>query len=87
MIIWVVLTVVLLILVPVVLKRMKVPEYSTYTAPKILGKVGDLVKSLFNLGDIIKQSQQNSEYRGEFYENINPSNTTPQPISNDAYSL
>jgi hypothetical protein len=63
MIIGVILTIVLLFLVPVVLRRMKVPEYNLYTPPKIFGRAGDLVNGLFNLGNVIKQSQTNSEYR------------------------
>jgi len=69
---------------------MKVPESNTYTAPKVFSRAGELVKWLFNLGNFVKQSQQNSEYRGELYDgNVNSSSDSqvPQPITNDQYSL
>ena len=90
MIIWVVLTIVLLFLVPTVLKRMKVPKYDLYTPTNIFSRAGELVNWLFNLGNIIKQSQENSQYRGELYDgNVNSSSdgTLPEPITNDAYNL
>ena len=89
MIIWVILTILLLFLVPVVLRLMKVPKYDEYTAPKVFGRAGELINGIFNLGNIIQQSQKNSEYRGEFYDgNVNSSNTLlPEPISNDQYNL
>jgi len=90
MIIGVILTIVLLFLVPVVLRWMKVPEYTLYTPPKIFGRAGELVNWLFNLGNVIKQSQTNSEYNGQLYDtNVNSSSNSqlPQPITNDAYNL
>jgi hypothetical protein len=88
MIIWVILTIVLLFLVPVVLRRMKVPQYDVYTPSNIFSRAGELVNWLFNLGNVIKQSQQNSQYNGQIYDT--PSNSTsdlPAPITNDQYSL
>ena len=88
MIIWVILTIVLLFLVPVVLRRMKVPQYDVYTPTNIFSRAGELVNGLFNLGNVIKQSQQNSQYNGQIYDT--PSNwnsQTPAPISSDQYSL
>ena len=89
MIIGVILTIVLLFLIPVVLRRMKVPQYDTYTPKNIFSKAGELTTGLFNLGDIIKQSQEQSEYRGQFYQNITPSSegNLPEPISSDEYNL
>lgn len=88
MIIGVFLTLLLLIIVPVVLKWMKVPESSEYTAPKVFGRAGELVNWLFNLGNVIQKSQKTSEYKGQIYENIDSSTiNTPEPISSDAYDL
>ena len=88
MIIGVILTILLLFLVPVVLKWMKVQESDQYTAPKIFTRAGELVGGMFNLGNIIKQSQEASQYKGQFYQDITPSDTAlPQPISNDQYNL
>lgn len=89
MIIGVVLTIILLFLVPVVLRVMKVPEYSVYSPVNIFGRAGELVNRVFNLGNVVKQSQQNNEYRGNLYYNTNgvTDTTSPQPITNDQYSL
>jgi len=89
MIIWVVLTIFLLFLVPTVLKWMKVPEYDLYTPTNIFSRAGELINGLFNLGNVIKQSQEKSQYNGQLYDgNVNSSNSElPQPIINDQYSL
>ena len=88
MIIGVVLTIVLLFLIPTVLRRMKVPKYDVYTPTNIFSRAGELVNGLFNLGNIINQSQQNSQYNGQIYDTPNSSNSQiPQPITNDQYSL
>lgn len=89
MIIGVILTIVLLFLVPVVLRVMKVSKYEVYTPSNIFSRAGELVNGLFNLGNVIKQSQESNQYRGDLYYDTNWStNTTlPQPIANDQYSL
>ena len=89
MIIGVILSILLLILVPVVLKRMKIPKYNEYTAPKVFSRAGELVNRVFNLGNVIKQSQKNSEYKGQLYQNIDSSSDSqlPEPITNDEYDL
>jgi len=89
MIIWVILTIVLLFLIPTILKRMKVPEYDVYTPTNIFGRAWELVNDLFNLGNVIQKSQQNSQYNGQLYQNIDSSSNSqlPQPITNDAYNL
>lgn len=90
MIIGVILTIVLLFLVPVVLKRMKVSKYDTYTPTNIFSRAGELVNWLFNLGNFIKQSQSNSQYRGEYYDgtvNTSTSPQSPEPVTNNQYSL
>ncbi len=90
MIIGVILTIVLLFLIPVVLKRMKVPKYDVYTPTNIFSRAGELITWLFSLGNVIKQSQQNSQYRGELYDgNVDSSanGQIPEPITSDQYSL
>jgi hypothetical protein len=87
MIIGVILTILLLFMVPVVLRWMKVPQYDAYTPTNIFSRAGELVNSLFNLGDIIKESQSQSEYRGQPYQNIDSPSELPDPINEDAYSL
>ena len=87
MIIGVILTIALLFMVPVVLRWMKVPQYDVYTPTNIFSRVGQLVNGLFDLGNIIKESQQQSEYRGQPYQNIDTSSDGLQPIVNDSYNL
>jgi len=88
MIIWVILTVLLLFLIPTVLRRMKVPEYDVYTPSNIFSRAGELVNWLFDLGNIIKESQENSQYNGQIYDGINSSDSQlPEPITTDEYNL
>jgi formate hydrogenlyase subunit 3/multisubunit Na+/H+ antiporter MnhD subunit len=90
MIIGVILTIVLLFLIPVVLKRMKVPKYDVYSPTNIFSRAGELITGLFSLGNVIKQSQQNSQYRGELYDgNVDSSanGQIPEPITSNQYSL
>jgi hypothetical protein len=49
MIIGIILTIFLLVMVPVVLKWMKVPAYETYKTTNIFNRVGELVNDAFNL--------------------------------------
>jgi len=89
MIIGVILTVLLLFLVPLVLRLMKVPKYDIYTPVNVFSRAGELVNGLFNLGNVIKQSQQNSQYKGQIYDTIQsplPSNGS-QSTPSDMYSL
>jgi len=71
MIIGVILTIVLLFLVPVVLRVMKVSKYEVYTPSNIFSRAGELVNGLFNLGNVIKQSQESNQYRGDLYYDTN----------------
>ncbi len=88
MIIGVILTILLLFMVPVVLRWMNVPQYDVYTPTNIFSRAGELVGGLFNLGNVIKQSQEQSEYRWQPYQNIDSSSDFTQPIiDNDAYNL
>jgi hypothetical protein len=65
---------------------MKVPAYETYKTTNIFNRVGELVNDAFNLWDVIKQSQEGSEYRGDIYYKINSSDWS-QPVSEDMYTL
>ena len=88
MIIGVILTIVLLFLVPLVLRVMKVPEYNVYTPVNVFGRAGELVNGLFNLGNVIKQSQQNSQYNGQIYDTPSSSSSPlPQTTPSTTYTL
>ncbi len=86
MIIGVILTIVLLFLVPTILRWMKVPSYDLYTPTNVFGRAGELINGLFDLGDIIKESQENSQYRGEMYYDVDPSPSI-EPLDDRTYSL
>lgn len=86
MIIGVILTIVLLFLVPTILRWMKVPSYDIYTPTNVFGRAGELINGLFDLGDIIKESQENSQYRGEMYYDVDPSPSI-EPLDDRTYSL
>ena len=88
MIIGVILTIVLLFLVPLVLRVMKVPEYNVYTPVNVFGRAGELVNGLFNLGNVIKKSQQNSQYNGQIYDTPSSSSSSlPQTTPSTTYTL
>ncbi|MCX6823737.1 MAG: hypothetical protein NT085_01285 [candidate division SR1 bacterium] len=88
MIIGVILTVLLLFLVPLVLRLMKVPKYDVYTPVNVFGRAGELVNGLFGLGNVIKQSQQNSQYNGQLYDsNVDSTSPTVDSVPNSQYSL
>ncbi len=88
MIIWVILTILLLFLVPLVLRLMKVPKYDVYTPVNVFGRAGELVNGLFGLGNVIKQSQQNSQYNGQLYDgNINSTSSPTDSVPTSQYSL
>ncbi|MFA7718184.1 MAG: hypothetical protein WC875_05715 [Candidatus Absconditabacterales bacterium] len=84
MIIGVILTIVLLFLVPTVLKWMNVPKYNVYTPKNIFNKAGGVVNYIFNLGNVIKESQLQNEYRGNMYYDTTPDVQEP---SSDGYQL
>jgi len=87
MIIGIILTIFLLIMVPVVLKWMKVPAYETYKTINIFNRVWELINKVFDLWDIIKKSQEGSQYRGDIYYKLDSSSSQPQPIVDDTYKL
>jgi len=84
MIVGILLTIVLLFFVPNVLKRMHIPGYDIYTPGNILNKAWDVLGTVFKLGDVVKESQQNNEYRGNMYYDTTPDLQKP---SSEWYQL
>ncbi len=72
MIIGIILTIILLFLVPSVLKWMNVPNAEVYTPKVIFNKAGDVLKVLFKVGDVVKKSQTDNQYRGDMYYDTTP---------------
>ena len=67
---------------------MKVPKYDVYTPVNVFGRAGELVNGLFGLGNLIKESQQNSQYNGQLYDgNINSTSPTVDSVPTSQYSL
>ena len=89
MLIGVILTILLLFLIPTLLRLMNVKKYDVYTPTNIFNRAGQLVNWLFNLGNIIKESQKNNEYLGNPYYDTTPDSVDglPDPITDDAYNL
>ena len=77
MIIGVILTIVLLFLVPTVLRWMNVPDYTIYSPRNIFGKAGDIMNSVFRLGNIVQKSQLNNQYNGNMYFDSTPAVQQP----------
>ena len=83
MIIGVLLSVVLLFLVPTVLRAMNVPSYQAYSAKYVFEKVGDIVSYILKLGNVIKESQENNQFRGNPYYDPDPSPSLQEPNVTD----
>jgi len=84
MIIGIVLTILLLFLVPTVLKWMNVPNHDIYTPRNVFDKAGDVLNSIFRLGNTIQKSQLENQYRGNMYYDTTPE--LQQPLS-EGYQL
>lgn len=83
MIIGIILTMFLLFIIPTVLKFMNVPQYDLYTPKNIFNKAGTLLNQAFKLGDVIKESQSNNEYRGNMYYDTTPDVQQPTTTTNN----
>lgn len=77
MIIGLVLTFLLLFLVPTILRLMNVPDYKNYSIVKVFRKSSELMWKVFDLWNIIKESQELNQYRGQFYYDTDSSSTQP----------
>jgi len=63
---------------------MHIPGYDIYTPGNILNKAWDVLGTVFKLGDVVKESQQNNEYRGNMYYDTTPDLQKP---SSEWYQL
>lgn len=76
MIIGLILTFLLLLLVPTVLRFMSVPNYNNYSMIKVFRKSSSLMWNFFKLWNIIKESQELNQYRWDFYYDMDKTNST-----------
>lgn len=67
MVIGIFLTVAFLFVFPYLFKAMNVQDYEAYNAKNIFNKSGELLTKLFQLKDVIQESQEESEYRDQLY--------------------
>ena len=84
MIIGLLLTVVLFIIFPFILKWMNVDLGEDYSAKKVFNKAGELLQKVVLLKDVVKESQQDNQFRWNLYYPSagSPSSTTSQPSGN-----
>ncbi|MFZ2151209.1 MAG: hypothetical protein WAZ12_02485 [Candidatus Absconditicoccaceae bacterium] len=85
MIIGIIFTIVLMFLFPMIFKWMNVKGYENYSAKNIFNRSGELIKYVFQLGDVIKESQKDMQYRGQLYYDTTPDATTSS--NNTDYNL
>lgn len=81
MIIWIFLTAALLFLFPLIFKRIWIADYDKYTAKNIFAKAWTILSSLFELKDVIKDSQEMNKYNWQLYYDTNTK------IFDDEYAL
>ena len=67
MIIGIFLTIALLFLFPLIFKWIWLENYNNYSAKNIFNKASDMIKSVFKIKDVIKESQEQSKYNWQLY--------------------
>lgn len=70
MIMWIFLTVSFLFLFPLVFKRVWLDNADAYSAKNIFSKAWELLSKTFQLKDVIKESQEQNQYRGQLYYDV-----------------
>ena len=71
MIIWIIFTAALLFFFPIVFRRIWIADYEKYTAKNIFAKAGTILSSLFEIKDVIKDSQELNKYNWQLYYDTN----------------
>lgn len=74
MVIWIMLTVILLYLFPLVFRRIWLDNYEKYTAKNIFSKAGTILSSVFELKDVFKETQELNKYDWQLYYDPTPTN-------------
>lgn len=67
MVIGIIFTVILLYLFPLVFRWIWLENYERYTAKSIFTKAGSILSSVFELKDVIKESQEMNMYNWQLY--------------------
>ena len=71
---WIFLTIMFLLIFPFIFKKVWLDHAEVYTAKNIFSKAWELIKWAFQLKDVIRESQEQNQYRGQLYYDID-SNT------------
>ena len=88
MIVGVILSLLLLLCIPVVLRSVNVPSYNYYTPKNIFVRAGDVINYLVNLGNVVKKSQDANQYQADPYYNPSPAaQQNPASTSTTDYQL
>jgi formate hydrogenlyase subunit 3/multisubunit Na+/H+ antiporter MnhD subunit len=74
MIIWIILTVALLYLFPFIFKVIGLENYEKYNAKNIFNKAWTILTNIFEIKDVIKDTQELNKYNGQLYYDFD--NTT-----------
>ena len=85
MIIWIFLTAALLFVFPLIFRRIGISDYDKYTTKNIFAKAGTILSSLFEIKDIIKDSQEMNNYNSQLY--FDGGTNTNNNIFYDDYAL
>jgi len=71
MIMGIFLTVLLLFIFPLAFKRMGLENHEEYSAKNIFNKAWELLEKTFQIQDVIKNSQEENQYRDQLYYDDN----------------
>ena len=52
---------------PTVLRAVNVPSYERYSAKYVFVRVGDIISYILKFGNVVKESQENNQFRGNPY--------------------
>lgn len=70
MIMWIFLTIMFLLIFPFIFKKVWLDHAEVYTAKNIFSKAWELIKGAFQLKDVIRESQEQNQYRDQLYYDI-----------------
>jgi len=76
MIIWIILTVALLYLFPLIFKLIGLENYDKYSAKSIFNKAWTILSNVFELKDVIKDSQELNKYNWQLYYDFDNASKT-----------
>ena len=70
MILWIFLTITFLFVFPIIFRLAWLDNPEVYTAKNIFNKAWDILSNVFKIKDVVRESQLDSQYRGDLYIDI-----------------